>query len=361
MTMPTSPESSIFDSAALVMLHGGARPMVDGVAQADVSGLSHKNDFALARSLGDWRDARQASQGVVISPSQRIRGFCEQRGEDDPSNARQGSQDRHVTLLIELTLGILLSISEPLSQMVDAVIGLADLAVDEIEPLGDGFEMGRRRVHGSGGGRDGWRFQPFDHPSCCQAADAMAFEEPVDRCLAHAHCLVRCWDQTPQVEEPAGGDIVGKFEKLRIITPQKFPDAIAKPIALGAQVVGDTRPFAQLHDGRINWPQGPEAARIGPERIGENLGVAAVVLGAGGREAITKAIELLWIDGVNPETTLHQAFDDGAMWDLDRDEDGIGRRPVNFKVQATISASPWPPCAKARSPTLRPLASDRRT
>jgi len=66
--MPTSPESSIFDSAALVMLHSGARPMVDGVAQADVSGLSHKNDFALARSLGDWRDARQASQGVVMTP-----------------------------------------------------------------------------------------------------------------------------------------------------------------------------------------------------------------------------------------------------------------------------------------------------
>jgi hypothetical protein len=55
VTMPTSPESSIFDSAALVMPHSGARPMVDGVAQSDVSGLSHKNDFALARSLGDWR------------------------------------------------------------------------------------------------------------------------------------------------------------------------------------------------------------------------------------------------------------------------------------------------------------------
>jgi hypothetical protein len=52
-----------------------------------------------------------------------------------------------------LPLGILLSISEPVSQMVDAVIGLADLAVDEIEPLGDGFEMSGRRVHGSGGGR----------------------------------------------------------------------------------------------------------------------------------------------------------------------------------------------------------------
>jgi hypothetical protein len=36
--------------------------------------------------------------------------------------------------------------------------------------------------------------------------------------------------------------------------------------------------------------------RIGPERIGENFGVAAVVLGAGGREAITEAVELLWIE-----------------------------------------------------------------
>ena len=111
-----------------------AAGMVDGVAQADVSGLSHKDDFALARSLGDRRDARQASQGVIVSPSQSIRGFREQRGEHNPSDARQGSQDCHVALLIELFLGLLLAIGEPLGQAVDAVIGLADLAVDEIEP-----------------------------------------------------------------------------------------------------------------------------------------------------------------------------------------------------------------------------------
>jgi len=69
VTMPTSPESSIFHSAALVMLHCGARPVVDGVAQAAVSGLSHKNDFALARSLGDWRDALSPLAGLVISQS----------------------------------------------------------------------------------------------------------------------------------------------------------------------------------------------------------------------------------------------------------------------------------------------------
>jgi len=168
---------------------------------------------------------------------------------------------------------------------------------------GDGFEMGRRCVHGSGGDWDGRRLQPFERPNRREATDAMAFEKPVDRRLAHAHRLVRRWGQTPQVEEPAGGDIVGKYEKLRIITPEKFPDAIAEPIALSAQ----------LDDDRINWRQGPEAARIGPERIGENFGVAAVVLGAGGREAVTEAIELLRIDRMNSEAPLHQAFDDGAM------------------------------------------------
>ena len=179
----------------------------------------------------------------------------------------------------------------------------------------------------------------------------MAFEEPVDRCFAHAHCLVRCWDQTPQVEEPAGGDIVGKFEKLRIITPQKFPDAIAKPIALGAQVVGDTRPFAQLHDGRIHWRQGPEAARIGPERIGENLGVAAVVLGAGGREAITKAIELLWIDGVNPETRSIKLSTTGPCGTSIATKTASGVAPVNFKIQAT---------SKTRTPHGASTAAARR-
>jgi hypothetical protein len=111
-------------------------------------------------------------------------------------------------------------------------------------------------------------------------------------------------------------------------------------------VVGDTRPFAQLHDSRINWRQGPEAVRTGPERIGENLGVAAVVLGAGGREAITEAIELLWIDGVNPEATLHQAFDDGPCGTSIATKTASGVAPVDFKIQAAISVSPWPPCAK---------------
>ena len=49
-------------------LHGDARPMVDGVAQADVGGLAHEHDAALAGSLGDGSYARQASKRSIVSP-----------------------------------------------------------------------------------------------------------------------------------------------------------------------------------------------------------------------------------------------------------------------------------------------------
>jgi hypothetical protein len=53
--------------------------------------------------------------------------------------------------------------------------------------------MGRRRVHGSGGGRDGRRFQPFEHPSFYSPIEAGAdehFPNPQSRISAarrHPH------------------------------------------------------------------------------------------------------------------------------------------------------------------------------
>ena len=76
------------------MLGRDASPVVDGVAQSDVGGLAHQNDAALAGSLRDGRHTGQAAQGLVVSPLQGFECLCEQRGDDDPSDARQGSQDR---------------------------------------------------------------------------------------------------------------------------------------------------------------------------------------------------------------------------------------------------------------------------
>jgi len=56
VTMPTSPESSIFDSAALVMLHGGARP--NGV----FTDIDTAEELAPARSLASGARVNEASR-----------------------------------------------------------------------------------------------------------------------------------------------------------------------------------------------------------------------------------------------------------------------------------------------------------
>src|SRR6185369_16001385 len=60
------------------------------------------------------------------------------------------------------------------------------------------------------------------------------------------------------------------------------------------------------------------------QRIAQHLRIPGVILGAGRREAVAEAIELLGIDRMNAEATLHQALDDRAVWHLDGHEDRLG-------------------------------------
>ena len=95
-------ELGIAAAAQLVVLHGGPRPVIDGGAEAEVTSLAHHDDAALAAALGHGRHAAQRAERVVISLTQGLPGLGEQRGEDDPSDSRQGAQDRHVALLLAL-------------------------------------------------------------------------------------------------------------------------------------------------------------------------------------------------------------------------------------------------------------------
>ena len=80
------------------MLYGDAGPVVEGILQPVVGSQSAYHDEGLAGALGDGSDAGQASQGLVVSSSQSVMRFCEQRGEDDPADAGKRAQDFHVTL-----------------------------------------------------------------------------------------------------------------------------------------------------------------------------------------------------------------------------------------------------------------------
>jgi len=68
-----------------------------------------------------------------------------------------------------------------------------------------------------------------------------------------------------------------------------------------------------------------EAVQVGAQGIGQDKGVAAIILGAGRRITIAKAVQLLGIDGKHCEALLHQRFHDGPARHLDSHRDSAGR------------------------------------
>ena len=120
----------------------------------------------------------------------------------------------------------------------------------------------------------------------------------------------------------------------REVAPELLAHAVGEAIALGAEVLGDARPLAQFDDDGIGDRQLPEAVRIGAQGRGHHFGVAAVVLGAGQREAVAEAIHLLRIDGVHLEAALDQRLDHGAVRHLDRDLDLRRLRPRRWSPSA---------------------------
>src|SRR5690606_14896390 len=77
----------------------------------------------------------------------------------------------------------------------------------------------------------------------------------------------------------------------------------------------------------IGRDQFPEAAGIRPQGGSHDLGVAAVVFGSGQDEAVAEAVELLGVDRIDIELTLHQRLDHWTVRHLDGDVDlaGTGR------------------------------------
>src|SRR5215204_3443253 len=67
--------------------------------------------------------------------------------------------------------------------------------------------------------------------------DPVALEQAIHRRFAHPRRLLRGRDQTPKIEEPGRGDVIGQPEYLRVEAPQEFPDAVAEPVALLFQVL----------------------------------------------------------------------------------------------------------------------------
>jgi choline dehydrogenase-like flavoprotein len=145
MAMTALAQFRVAGAAARIVLDGDTGPMIDGGAQPQMAGLTHEDDAALAAASCHRSDAGQRAQRMIISFAQRFRGLAEQRGEDDPSDARQGSQDRHVALLGFLPWRTFLSaFSELVGEFVQPSMRLLCLLVHQFEARRHGGDVGGR-------------------------------------------------------------------------------------------------------------------------------------------------------------------------------------------------------------------------
>ena len=190
MAMTALAQFRVAGAAARIVLDGDTGPMIDGGAQPQMAGLTHEDDAALAAASRHRSDAGQSAQRMIISFAQRFRGLAEQRGEDDPSDARQGSQDGHVALLGFLPRRIFLSaFSELVGEFVEPSMRLLYLLVHQFEARRHGGDVGGRCFDRATGDNERLLAQDAQDLGRLEAANAMGFQQARDAAFARRTAL----------------------------------------------------------------------------------------------------------------------------------------------------------------------------
>src|SRR5258708_17190656 len=226
MRMAAFAQLGVASAAQPVVLNGGPRPVIDSSPQTHVTGLAHNHDAALAAPLGHRRDTAQTAERVIISLTQGLPGLGEQRGEDDPSDSRQGPQDRHVALLLALPRLRFLGSGEVDAEGIEPPMRLLELTVHDLQPKRDHTDMSGCRLGRAAGDRDRRLVQDPLRLFGVDATDPMRLQELGDGLLAQLDRFRGCRNQCPKLEEPVGRDIVRELDRLRGITPELFADAV---------------------------------------------------------------------------------------------------------------------------------------
>src|SRR5215472_8259271 len=224
---------------------------------------------------------------------------------------------------------------------------LLDLSVDQLESCRHDANMCTRGLGGTGGHGKRLLAQDLRRLCRCDPPDAVRFENAVDTTFADAGGLGRCWHRSPQFEEPIGAEIVADFERLRVIPPELLAHPVGEPVALLLQIFSHPRPLTQRNDDSILGCQMPKAVPVGAQGITEHMGVATVVLGTSNSEAVTKAVELLWVNRIDQKAAFEQRLDNRAVWHLDGHGDDRRLGPRRYQQPDTHLGKPGPAVGKS--------------
>ena len=243
MAVTPAAQRGVFGLACRIKLNGDTRPVVHDISKPVTAGLPSDDNAALAGLLGDGRDSGQTAQSGVVAPLQAIPSLCEQRGEDNPSNSRQGCKDFHVMLLLPPRPGILCW-DEPGWQGVQPAMSLFDLPVHKADARHERLDMGAGRFNRSPCNLHSRFAQDIQNMGGVEAPDAVALQQLGYRPLADARGLAGCGCEFPQVEQPWGAKIAFELQHGGKVAPKLLAQAVGEPVTLRAKIACNARPLA---------------------------------------------------------------------------------------------------------------------
>ena len=192
---------------------------------------------------------------MIVSTLQSIWRFCEHRDEDGPTDAWQGIEDRHVTMLLGLSRHVLPSngFGELFAEPVELQPGIGELTIDEPQLRDHHLDVSGRRLSCPPSYAQGRLPQLTDHMGRVETAYAITLENTSNGRLAHARSLLGCRCGLPEIEEPIVGQVVGcEIQHLGIVAPELILQPVCEPDALHLEFFVDARSFPEFDDERIS-------------------------------------------------------------------------------------------------------------
>ena len=130
----------------------------------------------------------------------------------------------------------------------------------------------------------------------------------------------------------------GEGQRLRKIASKLFDETVSASDSLGNQLFVKARQLAKLDVQGAARSHLMKRFGVRAKRVCQNEGVAPVVLGAGRGMTVSKAIQLLGVDGEYCHPSLEKRFDHRPARSLDRHRDLRGLHPFEQDVDHVVKS-----------------------
>jgi len=164
-----------------IFLHRDTGPMEHGLTQPGMGSVAHDNDAGLATAPGDRLHPGQGPERIIVPAAERPGRFGQQGGEVRFADARQRSENGSIA---RRGRACRLCLGQCSAQIVDFVVGLAELSVRKAEPGDKGTQVRDGRFRDARGHRESPRPQDAKRGFSTDLADAMLLEQTSQGCLA---------------------------------------------------------------------------------------------------------------------------------------------------------------------------------